>query len=576
VESRSKLPLALLIDTLDDEYQVAVVRGALSAARDLGISVLCVPGGRVRDVTPDRAARNAAFDLVNSDTVSGVVAVSSVIGSAIGPKELTAWLARFQGAPLCCVGVACPGFASVEVDNSTGIRELVLHLGRDHGRKRIAFVRGPAGSVEAKARFEAYAAALEELGSKLEPDLVVEGDFLKASGADAVRVLVDERGLGGRFGALVAANDYMALGAIEELWRRHLDVPTEVAVVGFDDVDSARFARPALTTARQPIELLGRRGVEAAVELAQRRKVAPASLPTKRVIRGSCGCSTTETGLAGSVPLTASRGVEISFVQRRHAILAEMSRAAEGRFGAAGSGWESRLLDALIGDLRMAGSTSFLRAFEQSLHKLARDPIDVIVLQDVLTALRRQSLPCVAAVPGARDKLEDALHDARVLASVFSEEAGEHRARVMRERQRAFEHGLRSVLFSDAAHRSAMVAESLPAFGVDACVVAALTRPDAFGNDARILFGFGSRERVVAEASTRLSALPAHGVFGSTSRTQVALPLTAGGQPVGMAIVATSKVPDAELEGLREFLSTALDTLKRASRESMRPPGASR
>jgi DNA-binding LacI/PurR family transcriptional regulator len=535
VEPRSKLPLALLIDNLDDEYQVAVVRGALSAARDLGISVLCVPGGRVRDTTPDRAARNAAFDLVNAETVSGVVAVSSVIGSAIGPGELTTWLARFKGAPLCCVGVACPGFTSIEVDNSTGVRELVLHLGRDHGRKHIAFVRGPEGSVEAKARYEAYAAALAELGSKLEPELIVDGDFLKASGANAVRVLADERGLRGRFGALVAANDYMALGAIEELWRRQLDVPNEVAVVGFDDVDSARFGRPALTTARQPIELLGRRGVEAAVELAAGRKVASASLPTKRVVRGSCGCSTTETGLAGSVPLTASRGVEISFVQRRHAILAEMSRSAEGRFGAAGSGWEGRLLDALIGDLRMAGSTSFLRAFEQILHKLARDPIDVSVLQDVLTALRRQSLPCVASVPGARDKLEDALHDARVLASVFSEEAGERRARIMRERHRTFERGLRSVLFSDTARRSAVAAESLPAFGVEACVVAAITRPDAFGNDAQLLLGFGARDRIVGEAATRLAALPAHPVFGTTSRTQVALPLTAGGRAVGMA-----------------------------------------
>lgn len=566
MEPGSPLPLALLIDTLDDEYQVAVVRGALSAARDLGISVLCVPGGRVRDGTPERAARNVAFELVNAETVSGVVAVSSVIGSAIGPSELTPWLGRFKGVPLCCVGVACPGYTSVEVDNSTGIRDLVLHLGRDHGRKHIAFVRGPKGSVEAKARFEAYAAALEELGLKLEPELVVEGDFVKPSGANAVRVLVDERGMRGRFGALVAANDYMAFGAIEELWRRHLDVPGEVAVVGFDDVDSARFARPALTTARQPIELLGRRGVEAVAELAAGRKVASASLATKRVTRGSCGCSTTETGLAGSVPLTASRGVEISFVQRRHAILAEMSRAAEGRFGAAGSGWEARLLDALIGDLRMAGSTSFLRAFEQSLHKLARDPIDVVVLQDLLTALRRQALPCVSSVPGARDKLEDALHDARVLASVFSEEVGKRRARITRERQRVFEQGLRSVLFSDAAHRSAVAAESLPAFGVDACVIAAITRPDAFGNDARVLFGFGSRDRITTEAATRLAALPAHTVFGGTSRTQVALPLTAGGQALGMAVVATSKPPDEELEGLREFLSTALDTLKRATR----------
>src|SRR5580658_10805383 len=102
--STAPLPLALLIDSLDDEYQVAVVRGALSAARVLGVALLCVPGGRVRDPVAERAARNIVFDLVNAETVSGVVAVTSVIGSAIGPVELEAWLERFRGLPLCCVG----------------------------------------------------------------------------------------------------------------------------------------------------------------------------------------------------------------------------------------------------------------------------------------------------------------------------------------------------------------------------------------------------------------------------------------------------------------------------------------
>jgi DNA-binding LacI/PurR family transcriptional regulator len=566
VKPQASLPLALLIDTLDDEYQVAVVRGALSAARDLGLTVLCVPGGRVRDGVPDSAARNVAFELVNPETVSGVVAVSSVIGSAVGPKELTPWLGRFEGVPLCCIGVACEGYPAIAVDNSTGVRDLVLHLGRDHGRKRIAFVRGPAGSVEAKARFAAYTSALVELGLELDPTLVVDGDFRKPSGSLAVRTLVEERGLRGRFGALVAANDYMALGATEELWRRQLDVPNEVAVVGFDDVDSARLSRPALTTARQPIELLGRRGVEAAAELAQGRPVASASLPTKIVIRRSCGCSTGELGLAGSVPLTASRGVEISFVQRRQAILAEMARAAEGRFGAAGAGWEARLLDALITDLRMGGSTTFYRAFDLLLHKLARNPIDVAVLQEVLTALRRQSLPCVASVTGARDKLEDALHEARVLASLFSEEATKRLARFARERQRAFEYGLRSVLFTDAARRSAVAAETLPEFGVEACVVATLTRPDPAGNDSRLLLGFGPRDRVADEIPTRLGLLSNHPVFVNAGRTLVALPLTSGGKALGAAVVAMTKVPDMELEGLREFLSTALDTLRQAAR----------
>src|SRR5580700_7011365 len=111
--STAPLPLALLIDSLDDEYQVAVVRGALSAARVLGVALLCVPGGRVRDPVAERAARNIVFDLVNAET--------SVIGSAIGPVELEAWLERFRGLPLCCVGIPIPGHISVEVDNSGGI-----------------------------------------------------------------------------------------------------------------------------------------------------------------------------------------------------------------------------------------------------------------------------------------------------------------------------------------------------------------------------------------------------------------------------------------------------------------------
>lgn len=561
----SSLPLALLVESLDEEYQVDVVRGALSAARDLGVTVLCVAGGRVRDGAPGGAARNLAFEVVNPDTVSGVVAVSSVIGSAIGPKELTPWLGRFEGIPTCCVGVACEGYAAVEVDNSSGIRELVLHLGREHKRDRIAFLRGPAASVEANTRFDAYASALEELGFELDPALVVEGDFRKPSGAAAVRTLLDERGQWGRFNALVAANDYMALGAIEELWRRHLDVPSEVAVAGFDDVESARLAQPALTTARQPIELLGRRGVETAVDLIHRRAGQPGALPTKVVIRRSCGCSTTELGLAGSVPLTASRGVEISFVQRRHAILAEMARAAEGSFGAAGSGWDARLLDALIGDLRTADGKSFYRTLEQVLQKLSRDPLDVTVVQEVLTALRRQSLPCVTSVTGARDKLEDILHEARILASVFSKDAAERRARLARERQRAFEHGLRSVMFQDAGRRSAIAAERLPDFGVEACVVAALARPDASGNDSRLLLGFGPRGRLAEETPTRLGMLPAHPLLGNAGRTLIALPLTAGGEALGIAVLAISKPPDAELEALREFLGALLDTLRQAA-----------
>lgn len=565
MSSSPRLPVALLVDRLDDEYQVAVVRGALSAARDLGVPLLCVPGGRIGDPAAERAARNLAFELVNAQTVSGVVAVTSVIGSAIGPAELGNWVERFDGLPLCCVGVAAAGKVVLEVDNAGGVRELVLHLAREHARRRIAFIRGPVASEEANTRFEAYRNALAEAGLDFDPKLVAPGDFLKASGASAVSLLLDERRVArGALDAVVAANDYMALGALRELARRQIDVPDEIAVVGFDDVESARFVRPALTTTSQPTELLGRRAVEGVFALAQGRPFGSALLPTRLALRTSCGCPSPGLGLAASVALAHGAGVEGSFMQRRQAILAEMARAAAGRLGAAGSGWEARLLDALLVELRSARPSSFYRALEQVLQKLERAPVEGAVVQEVLSALRRQSLPCVASATDARDKLEDALHEARVLTSLWSEGASNHRARAARELERTFQSALRSALFSGPAELSRVVAERLPDFGIDACVVVGLDEPGNPGGGARVLFGFGPGSRILGSEPVELPLLPKHRLLENAGRALVALPLEAGGRAVGAAVVGSSKAPEHELEELREFLGTALDLRRRA------------
>ncbi len=561
--ARPRLPIALLVDRLDDEYQVAVVRGALAAARELGVTLLCVPGGRVRDQDADGAARNAAFDLVNAETVSAVTAVTSVIGSARGPAELRGWLERFRGRPLCCVGVPIRDRVTIEVDNSSGIRELVLHLALDHGRRRIAFVRGPSASAEARVRFQAYRDALEEAGLPYDPRLVVAGDFLKASGSAAVRTLLEDERLSDRIDALVAANDYMALGAMQEIARRHREVPRDLAVVGFDDVDSARLAHPALTTARQPTEQLGRRGVETAFALAAGRSPLSASLPTELVLRQSCGCSTMRSAFASSIrPLAGD--VEASFAEQRHVILAEVARAAAGHLDAAVSGWEVPLVDGLIGELSHQNVQSFHGTLEQLLQKFDRAPLNGAVLQEVLTALRAQSLPCVAGVPRVRDRLEDVLHEARVVVSAFCEEAAERRARAARERQRNFERAMRSALLSDTARRSQAAAETLPELGVEACVVAALERPNDSAGRARVLFGFNARDRIAESSLMPFRRLPAHPMLEQSRRMVVALPLVAFGQALGAAVVTTTGAGDDALEHVREFLGTELDLLRRA------------
>jgi DNA-binding LacI/PurR family transcriptional regulator len=551
---------AFLTESLDDEHEVAVLRGMLAGARDVDGTVLCVAGGIVGDPNPERRAWNFGFDIVGPENVRGVLAMSAAIGSELGPERLATWLERYGDLPTTSVGVELPGRPSVVVDNAGGIRALVLHLVREHGAKQIGFVRGPEGAVEAEIRLSAYRNALAEEGLETDERLIAPGDYTKASGAAAVHVILDERRVHAPvLDALVCANDFMALGAIQELGRRGLHVPEDLAVVGFDDVDSARTAHPALTTARQPGVELGRDGMRRLVAAITKKNAEDiTSLPTELVVRRSCGCLPADVGLATQATMAPGRGVETSFVERRQIILAEVVRASQGKFGAAGAGWEARLIDALVGELRSGEPGGFLRALELCLRRLEYAKGDVSAVQDVLSALRRQSLPCVASDLVARSRLEQALHDARVAAAAFSSQLDATRVRSAVERFRKFERRARAAMLTSPDTLSDVTAEELPALGIEACVVAAFTRPDETGGPMRLLFGFGRSGGRAQRETITMRKLPVHPLLERASRALIVLPISLEAKPLGAAVVSAVHIDGTLLEDLRDFLATVL------------------
>jgi DNA-binding LacI/PurR family transcriptional regulator len=182
---------------------------------------------------------------------------------------LAEWLTRYADMPLCCMGVPIPGIVSVRVDNATGISDAVGHLVKVHAKQNIGFIRGPAQSDEAEVRYAAYREALFAHGINPDPRWVADGDYNRPSGSQAVRSILDQKRVSVHaLDALVCANDYMALGALDELGRRGINVPEQIALIGFDDVASAAASRPALTTIRQPGGELGREGLKQLLLLA--------------------------------------------------------------------------------------------------------------------------------------------------------------------------------------------------------------------------------------------------------------------------------------------------------------------
>src|SRR5262249_54960645 len=157
-------------------------------------------------------------------------------------------------------------------------------------------------------------------------ELVCEGTFLPSAGAAAIRTLLDERQTD--FDAVVAANDYMALAAMAALQERNIQVPSDVAVVGFDDLEDSRYATPPLTTVRQPLHQQGEAALELVLAQLEGKHVAAQTISaTELVTRHSCGCfsGTGRPGRAGPVTPTLT-GIDNLLSERSGALRGQMTQ----------------------------------------------------------------------------------------------------------------------------------------------------------------------------------------------------------------------------------------------------------
>jgi LacI family transcriptional regulator len=176
----------------------------------------------------------------------------------------------------------------VDFDNVTGARMAVEHLIRA-GHRRIGTITGPLHMTSGEDRLEGYLRALKAHRLPVEEALIVEGDYTELSSMAAAQRLLSRS-----VTAIFAASDTMAMGALKVIREAGLQVPHDVALVGFDDVPIASALQPALTTVRQPIEQMGSMAAEILLNLLEDPPSgdAPAHkiiLPAKLVVRESCG-----------------------------------------------------------------------------------------------------------------------------------------------------------------------------------------------------------------------------------------------------------------------------------------------
>ncbi len=176
----------------------------------------------------------------------------------------------------------------VVVDNVHGGMIALEHLIR-MGHQRIGIISGLPQSSASIERLEGARRAFAEYGLDITPDWVVEGDFLKASGFEAARKLA---GISDRPTAVFAVNDYMALGAMEGFAEMGFQIPRDIAIVGFNDIEISRMKSIELTTVGQKTYEMGSLAVRTLVERIEGEGhgvVRQIILEPELIIRQSCG-----------------------------------------------------------------------------------------------------------------------------------------------------------------------------------------------------------------------------------------------------------------------------------------------
>jgi LacI family repressor for deo operon, udp, cdd, tsx, nupC, and nupG len=231
------------------------------------------------DGPPEKEARFAA--LAATGQVDGALLLNGrLFGEARGGRGL----GSRTGPPVVALCEAIPAdIPQIEVDNRAASTAMTRHLA-ELGHRRIAYVTGPEGNVLERERFAGFREGLAAAGLAFDPSLVHPGDYSLEAGARIGAALAERPDPT----AVFSSNDAMAIGLMRALIERGVRVPGDVSVAGFDDIEYAAVAEPALTTIRQPRRELGRAGAAILLNLlAGRRAPARTRLDTELVVRAS-------------------------------------------------------------------------------------------------------------------------------------------------------------------------------------------------------------------------------------------------------------------------------------------------
>lgn len=233
------MTLGVLVPELSDGYSAMVLSGLEQALMQAGYFFFLISHHHRGDLI------ERAQTMLTERAVDGIVAIDTALQRHLHIPTVT---------------ISCPdeheGITNI-VLNHRRAAELAIGYLAGLGHRQIAYIKGQPFSSDTEARWSSICEAAQKLRLPMDPSLTTQLDGQEANHEPGYFAAQRLLACGKPFSALFAFNDISAIGAVRALREAGLQVPQDVSVVGFDDIQSAAYQNPGLTTVRQPLHTMG-------------------------------------------------------------------------------------------------------------------------------------------------------------------------------------------------------------------------------------------------------------------------------------------------------------------------------
>jgi PAS domain S-box-containing protein len=480
------LPLMLNGDGSD------IWAGVESVAKQLDANLICFALAEPES--------HVFFHLINHESVDGLVISAGSLIASFGNALISSFCSRNQFLPKISIGQQLRGIPSLFIDNYGGMRAVLLHLIEKHHIERIAFIRGPEQSWEARERWRAYRDVLNQKGIPFDSGLVTPpAPSWDDPDTDwGAQVLLFQRKLqpGIDFQAVAAAIDWEAIGMLRTLQFQGFVVPRDVALVGFNDDPRSQNLIPALTTVPVSGYEQGKLATKTLFALLRGEEISEQVLiPAQVIIRESCGClpevvSQAAVGTAFRENLLEPEQIAEKRQEIHQALIEPFGDVADQM-----SAGVLELLDAFLEEVSGAPVKRFLPILADLLRQTQATENNLEIWQTVISTLRRTSLPFL--VGEALGRASDLWEQARV---VLSDIAGRQQLTLTRaaELKMAALSSANQALMANPDFNGIFttLVNQVARLGIRSCYLSLFDDPANPENTARLVFACNKRGRI--------------------------------------------------------------------------------